>query len=552
MAMGASRVRVYPFVMVATTDIATADGVVRGLRGRRVSRWRSIPFAAPPVGEFRFRAPQPVEPWTGVRDATAFGFAAMQHRDGARIGPRQAQPTGEDCLTLNVCAPNATSTTPRPVMVFIHGGGYMIGTSALRLYSGARLVLRGDVVVVSINYRLGAFGYVDFSEYSTPAQQFDSNLGLRDQVAALEWVRRNIAAFGGDPENVTIFGESAGAHAVLSLMATPAAAGLFHRGIAQSPPADWAPTQEESRLFARRCLDKLGITPDETAAKALITAGANDIRRAVDHSVSQVMHEQPGLFPIAPTVDGDYLPLSPIAAFAQGTAHRVPLIIGTNRDEATLFVRFDDTLPTTPDRMRWLLRHVDQALSDGPDSPLFTKLGQTMPTSPERLHETLGDNGADVESRVTAAYPGFPGKRVTVRMGGDFTFWRPSLRVMEAHSRFAPTYAYRYDFAPRAIQLAGFGATHALDLIPVFGAVDSPVGRTMTAAGGQRAWQAVSHQFQDNWLSFAKTGAPLSSWPAYTEDTRATMIIDSTPRVENDPEQAKRLAWQGVRIPALT
>ncbi|WP_369638391.1 carboxylesterase/lipase family protein [Nocardia sp. JMUB6875] len=537
--------------MVATTDITTADGTVRGLRGRRVSRWRSIPFAAPPVGELRFRAPRPVQPWSGVRDATGFGFAAMQHRDGARIGPRQAQPTGEDCLTLNVTAPNDPAASPRPVMVFIHGGGYMIGTSALRLYSGARLALRGDVIVVSINYRLGAFGYVDFGEYSTDDARFESNLGLRDQVAALEWVRRNIGAFGGDPNNVTIFGESAGAHAVLALMCTPAAEGLFHRGIAQSAPADWAPTQAEARLFARRCIDELGVAPED-AARTLLTVGANDIRRAVDRAVTKVMHEQPGLFPVAPVVDGEYLPSPLITAFTNGTAHRVPLIIGTNRDEATLFVRFDDTLPTTPDRMRWLLRHVDQAMDAGGDSPIFIKLGQTMPTSTERLHEALADYGAAVEERVAAAYPGFPGKKATVRMGGDFTFWRPSIRVMEAHSRFAPTYAYRYDFAPRAIQLAGFGATHALDLIPVFGAVDSAFGRAMTAAGGHRGFRSVSRQFQDNWLAFARTGAPLPNWPAYTEDRRATMIIDAPSRVEIDPERTKRLAWQGVRIPALT
>ncbi|MFE6860405.1 carboxylesterase/lipase family protein [Nocardia sp. NPDC057668] len=502
--------------MVATTDITTADGAVRGLWGKRVSRWRSIPFAAPPVGELRFRAPQPVQPWTGVRDATHFGFAAMQHRRGAQIGPRQQQPTGEDCLTLNVTAPNKPAATARPVMVFIHGGGYLLGTSALRLYSGSRLALLGDVIVVSVNYRLGAFGYVDFSEYSTPAHRFDNNLGLRDQVAALEWVRDNIAAFGGDPGNVTIFGESAGAHAVLALMATPAAAGLFHRAISQSPPADWGPSQADAALFARRCVEQLGAGAGD-GAQALLTATPNRIRSAVDHAVSAVMRDQPGLFPVAPQVDGDYLPLPIIDAFAGGSAHRVPLIIGTNRDEGTLFSRFDDTLPTTPERMRRLLRQV----------------------------------GGDAETRVLGAYPGFPKPRVAVRAGGDFTFWRPSVEVMSGHSRYAPTYAYRYDFAPRALQLAGFGATHALDLIPVFGATATPFGRALSAAGGQRAFNSVSEQFQRNWLSFARTGAPLAAWPAYTEDERATMIIDSPQRVEFDPERAKRLAWQGIRVPAL-
>ncbi|WP_405160595.1 carboxylesterase/lipase family protein [Nocardia sp. NBC_01499] len=501
--------------MVASTDIQTADGVVRGRRGRRVLRWRSLPYAAAPVGDLRFRAPRPVTPWTGVRESTEFGFAAMQHRAGARIGPRRYQPTNEDSLTLNVTAPVTPSDKPRPVLVFIHGGGYLTGTSALALYSGGRLAVRGDAVLVSLNYRLGAFGYVDFGEFSTPDHVFESNLGLRDQVAALEWVRTNIAAFGGDPGNVTIFGESAGAHAVLSLLATPTAKGLFHQAISQSPPADWAMTPDDARLFARRCVERLGTTPDR-AAEALRTASANDIRRAVDRTSNRTLRERRGLFPIAPVVDGVLLPQAPIDAIIDGNAHRVPLIIGTNRDEGTLFAKFADSLPTTP----------------------------------ERLRAALGDD--DAESRIAAAYPGYPDAKAAVRAGGDFVFWRPSVRVMAGHSRHAPTYAYRYDFAPRALRLAGIGATHATDLIPAFGGADTPFGRAITAAGGHRGLQSVSNQFQDNWLAFARTGAPLPSWPTYTESRRTTLIIDSPTRLEHDPDKAKRLAWQGIRVPTLT
>ncbi|MEV0252570.1 carboxylesterase/lipase family protein [Nocardia sp. NPDC050712] len=503
--------------MVATTDIETADGMVRGRRGRRVHRWRALPYAAAPLGEWRFRAPRPAEPWAGVRDATEYGFAAMQHRAGARIGPRQYQPTSEDSLTLNVTAPVTPASTPRPVMVFIHGGGYLMGTSALGLYSGARLAVRGEVVVVSINYRLGAFGYVDFGEFSTPARPFDSNLGLRDQVAALEWVRRNIAAFGGDPENVTVFGESAGAHAVLALFATPAAKGLFHRGIAQSPPADWAMSAEDGRTFARRCLAALGGAPAD-AARTLTESSANDIRKAVARVIGEVLRERPGLFPACPVVDGDFLPRSPIDAFTDGTAHRLPLIIGTCRDEGALFDKFADGLPTNPQRLRTVFEHA----------------------------------GKGAESRVTAAYPGYPRGKVAVRMGGDYVFWRPSVTVMEGHSRHAPTYAYRYDFAPRALHLSGVGATHATDLIPVFGATDGPIGRAFTAAGGRGGLRVVTRQFQDNWLEFARAGAPLPSWPAYTEERRTTLIIDNPTRLEHDPDSAKRVAWQGVPVATLT
>src|SRR5690606_36068825 len=278
--------------MVATIDITTEDGVVRGRRGKRVLRWRGLPYAAPPIGELRFRAPQPVRTWTGVSDATDFASASFQHRGGARIGARVVQPTSEDSLTLNVTVPATPSITPRPVMVFIHGGGYVMGTSALSLYSGARLAQQG-AVVVTLNYRLGAFGYVDFGQFATPSRPFANNLGLRAQVAALEWVRRNIAAFGGDPSNVTIFGESAGAHAVLSLMATPAAQGLFHRAIAQSPPADWGLSAEDAAEFARLLIGRLGIDPAD-AARALEELPANEIRKAAGRTMAAAGRPRPG------------------------------------------------------------------------------------------------------------------------------------------------------------------------------------------------------------------------------------------------------------------
>ncbi|WP_280301572.1 carboxylesterase/lipase family protein [Nocardia neocaledoniensis] len=498
---------------MVSTEIVTADGVVRGRAGRRVIRWRAVPYAAPPVGDLRFRAPQPVTPWTGVRSATEFGTAAVQHPSGARTGARTWQPTGEDCLTLNVTAPAAPSAGPRPVMVFIHGGGYLIGAASM--YSGARLAARGDVIVVSVTYRLGALGYVDFSEFSTPERPFESNLGLRDQVAALEWVQRNIAAFGGDPGNVTVFGESAGAHAVVTLLATPAAKGLFHRAIAQSAPADWTAGPDEARRFARACLERLGADPAD-GAQALRTAKASDLCRAADRALGRALRELPGSFPYSPVVDGDFLPEAPMEVIAAGRAHPVPLIIGTNRDEATLFQRFAKSVPHTP----------------------------------EQLSVAFGRCDPGVEQRVIRAYPGYPSARTAVRIGGDFMFWRPTLAVLDGHSRCAPTYAYRFDFAPRAVRLAGFGATHALELLPLFGWVDSPLGRAMTAAGGRGAFRSVQDQVQENWLSFARTGSPLPSWPPYTVERRATRIIDVPPRVLIDPDAAQRQAWQGVRIAA--
>ncbi|MGW0180867.1 carboxylesterase/lipase family protein [Nocardia sp. NPDC003345] len=502
--------------MSVTEQITTTDGVVRGRRGRRVMYWRSLPYAAPPVGDLRFRAPQPVQPWTDVRDATYFRAAGIQSSFGVRLGPRKLQEMSEDSLTLNVVAPVTPTVRPRPVLVFIHGGGYLFGTSALRLYSGVQLAADGDVIVVSINYRLGAFGYADFTEFSTPESPYESNLGLRDQIAALRWVQANIAGFGGDPDNVTIFGESAGAHAVLSLLATPSAEGLFHRGIAQSAPADWGLTVAEAREFARRVLDELGVAP-ENANRALREADPHDIRHAFNRASNAAMSQFPGFFPAAPVADGDLLPYTPIDAFTGGHSHRVPLIIGTCRNEGALFNKFTDTLPTRP----------------------------------ERLKRALAAAGPEYYPRVFSTYPGFPAPEAAIRAGGDYFFWRPSLAVMESHSRHAPTYAYRYDFAPRLFQLYKLGATHATDLLPTFGAVYEPWSRALTAGGSRRGLLAVTRQFQDNWLNFARTGAPLPVWPKYTEDTRATLIIDSPGRVEHDPDSAQRKLWAGVRAPLL-
>src|SRR6476620_7054159 len=213
-----------------------ASGTVEGFTRDGVNRWRSIPYAQPPVGPLRLRAPQPVEPWRGVRYCHGFGYCAPQHRMYTILAPGKYQPMGEDCLTLNVVAPKRAADHPLPVMVFIHGGGYFMGSSATPIYDGAALA-RNGCVYVSVNYRLGPLGCLDLSPLSNDHITFDDNLFLRDLVMALRWVRDNIAVFGGDPDNVTIFGVSAGAHAVAALLAVPAAKGLFAQVISESPAA---------------------------------------------------------------------------------------------------------------------------------------------------------------------------------------------------------------------------------------------------------------------------------------------------------------------------
>lgn len=492
-------------------EVDTAEGRVRGRALGDLLSWRGIPYAAPPVGALRLRAPQPITPWTGVRGAVDWGFAALQPPYGAVLGPRTRQPIGEDCLTLNVLAPRRPSDTPRPVMVFIHGGGYLLGTSALSVYGGQRLVERGDVVYVSLNYRLGPLGYLDLTDFAAPDRPIDSNLGLRDQVAALEWVQRNIEAFGGDPRNVTVFGESAGGNAVTTLLATPAAEGLFTRAIAQSSNAGVAYGRERSAQWGREFVACLGADPS-AAAEALDRASVREIGRAAGRFIKDSLIAAPGALAYAPVVDGDYLPRHPIDAMAEGTAHRVPLMIGTNSREGVLFTRF-----------------LKEALPLG-ESSIATMFSLTDPVALDR---------------VTSVYRGYPRRRAAVDLGGDALFWKPSTDCASGHSRFAPTYSYRYDFTTPSLSAIGFGATHAMELIPVFGLADTPMGKSMTALGGRKALRALSERMQGHWLSFARGGEPQASWPAYDETHRRTMIFDTADRVVCDPRGERRRAWEG-------
>lgn len=493
--------------------MTTADGVVRGRRLGDVLTWRGIPFAAPPVGPLRLRAPQPVEPWTGVRDATEFGAAAPQPRMGTALRPGKYQPISEDCLTLNVVAPATSSGDPRPVMVFVHGGAFVLGTTAMGLYRGDRLVRRGDIVFVSVNYRLGALGFMDFREFSTAERTFDSNLGLRDQVAALEWVQRNIAAFGGDPDNVTVFGESAGGTSVTTLMATPAAGRLFARAIAESSAPVLVNDERRAREWARQFVDLLGCDDPSDAADALEAASPAELGKAARRLSAKTLADTPGLHPFGPVVDGDFLPTDPLRAFTDGTAHPMPLIIGTNAREGTLFPKLLDGLPTDAARIDAMF-----ALTD-----------------------------PDARERILAAYPGYPNPAAAIALGGDVTFWKPSIDIADAHSVHAATYTYLFDYAPRLMHWLGLGATHAFEMFAVFGYGDSAVGRALTAPGGRSGLRAVTERMQENWIAFARNGVPEPWWPRYDAERRRTLVFDVPTRVERDPGRDRRLAWSGYR-----
>ncbi|MCU1598634.1 MAG: Carboxylesterase [Glaciihabitans sp.] len=501
--------------------VSVTGGRVQGIRAGANFAWRGIPYARAPEGDLRFRAPQPVEEWTGIRRAWDFGNVATQAYRGQFRGVGPGVPSGEDCLNLNVLRPADADIPPEgmPVMVFIHGGGYAAGSSRDLLSQGDAFVRSGEVIFVSFNYRLSVLGYLDFSTFTTPERPFEGNLGLRDQVAALRWVSDNIRAFGGDPENVTVLGESAGGNAVTTLFATPSAAGLFARGIAESSPANAVYGHRLATKWAVEFVEILsGLHPGEeiSATRLLTETSATDLVTAMVTLQIRTPDADPGTFCLAPNVDGDFLPEHPMDAFRSGRAHRVPLIIGTNDREGSLFRGRIDILPRSPVRIRALLR-----------------------TGARSAREPL-----------RAAYPGLPSTRTTADFAGDFAFWYPSLKVAELHSRFAPAYSYRFDLAPRLLRVVGLDATHGVELLALIDPADAPLLRAITVLGGRQPFALAGLRMRRYWLTFAVTGRLSESWPAYREPDRLTLVFETTDRVESDPRAARRLAWDEFhRVP---
>ena len=508
-------------------DAWVTGGLIRGTREGATTAWRGIPYAAPPVGRLRFRAPRRVLSWQGCRDAALFGPAAAQAHKGQFTGVGPDIPSGEDCLTLNVIAPSAAIAGSLPVMVFIHGGGYSTGSSRDFSGQGHNFVRTGKVVYVSFNYRLSALGYLDFSRYSTRRRPIESNLGLRDQIAALRWVRRNIRAFGGDPERVTVFGESAGANSVTTLMATPSARGLFARAIAQSAPPNavypravagaWA--DEFVEILRRRsavgALAVQNLDKPLTVAQTVALLTGSDATALVNAAVvlqTRMPDDYPGLFCLAPVIDGRLLPRHPMSAFRGGTAHRVPLIIGTNDREGSIFRGRIDILPRTPSR-------IDAVLA------------RATPES---------------RSMISRAYPGLPAGALALDFGGDYAFWYPCVAAAERHARYAPVYFYRFDVAPRLLRWARLDATHGLEMFALFEQADAPLARTITSLGGRKVFSSAGERMRDAWLTFAAVGAPPEMWPRYEEPERLTLIIADRDRVESDPRADRRQAWTAL------
>ncbi|MGW0177272.1 carboxylesterase/lipase family protein [Rhodococcus sp. NPDC003322] len=497
-----------------TLTVRISDGALRGYAAGSVLVWKGVPYASAGQGR-RFRSALPVTPWDGERDCRDFGPIAPQAKAmQVPIDPDLVQ--DEDCLSLNVWAPRPDGE-PRPVMVWIHGGAYCVGASSQTVYDGRHLAETGDLIVVTVNYRLGVFGFLDFSSFGA---EFESNIGLRDQIAALEWIRDNIAAFGGDPGNVTVFGESSGAGSITTLMTAPRAEGLFHRAIAQSAPATSVYGTERAAAVAARYLELAGLAPAD--AGRLRELPFEELTRIGDKLLDDVVTSVPGTLAMAPVVDRDLVPKYPVAAFQKGLAHRIPLIIGTNRDEASIFrLTRSPILPVTADTVSQMF---DAIAADHAD------------LSPSRIAE------------VIAAYPDFMKSTGAMAVSRDAAFRMPCLWIADAHCSHSPTWVYRFDHATPMLKAARVGASHATELPYVFGNFGTLNVDPTFWLGGRKTAVEVAGRMQRRWLAFARHGVPAAldgskHWARYTDDTRSTLLIDKSDTLVSDPDQALRAAW---------
>ncbi|HEY4249182.1 MAG TPA: carboxylesterase/lipase family protein [Lacunisphaera sp.] len=510
---------------LARAQVKTDAGLVEGLPADAsgIRAFKGIPFAAPPIGDLRWKAPQPAAPWTGVRQAVEFGPRAMQGPIYSDMIFRDAGPS-EDCLYLNVWTPSKTGADKLPVMVWIYGGGFQAGSSSEPRQDGAILAKKG-VVIVSMNYRLGLFGF--FAHPGLAAENSNGatgNYGLMDQIAALQWVKRNIAAFGGDPHNVTIFGESAGSEATFSLMASPMAHGLFQRAIGQSGSFAHSAAEKSSAKMSRSKAEARGVAFATAAGAASIEElRQKPAAQLLKLALSQQNDEW------KPVIDGSVLPDDPNEIFSTGRQNDVPLLVGWTADEMRAYRTFGDKRPTA-----------------------------------ETFRETVRQKYGDDTAALLKLYPATSDKEA-VRSAGDladdrstcFAIWK--WLELQGETGHSPIYHYSFDHTVpvepgRIINGApatatDIGAVHASDIGYVFAAFDSA-----PMVPWKNEDRRVSDTMMTYWTNFARTGNPngpgIPNWPEYNDKTNfAVMHLDtaskSSPASHRD--RYKFLDAYGVR-----
>ena len=488
--------------------VETTSGKIRGVVVDKVYAFKGVPYGASTAGAGRFMPPVKPQPWTDIKDAKQIGHRSPQQHGILEplpeVGAADRQnPMGEDCLVVNVWTNGLKGNHKRPVMVWLHGGGFASGSGDYSIYDGANLARKRDVVMVTVNHRLNVFGYLYLADIGGPRYADASNAGHRDIILALEWVRDNIANFGGDPGNVTIFGQSGGGGKVATLMAMPAAKGLFHRAICQSGASIKGASRANATRTAQALLTKLNLKPDQ-------------IDQLQNMPFDKVTEAIQGVGGFAPVVDGKTLTHDPFDPVAPGESATVPLLIGTVEEE----INFFNGTPLDPIDDAELHKRVKQAARGTDDATVDHLIALYKKGRP-------GKSNVEIY-QIIATDAGFSG---SVHTEAD-------RKVAQGK---APVHKYYFTWQS-PVREGKLRSYHTLEIPFVMENVDE--GKSMTGSGQDR--YALSDKMSAAWAAFARTGNPnakgLPHWPAFTADQRATMIFNDECKLVNDPFKEERLA----------
>ena len=503
--------------------VETTSGKLRGLVRNGVHIFKGAPYGASTAGPRRFMPPAPPTPWSGVRDAFAFGHQSPQLMSYTDVLSPQAPPSegfDEDCLVLNVWTPGPARGAKRPVMFWCHGGGFFQESGSWPWVDGENLARRGDVVVVTVNHRLNVFGYLHLSDIAGERYAASGNAGMLDLVRALEWVRDNIDAFGGDPDQVMIFGESGGGAKVCTLLAMPSAKGLFHRAAIQSGPSLKAMPRDQANALATAFIRELGITPDridelQTLTPARLLAAMAPAQRVQAVGVIGIR------MGFSPVMDGHIVANDPFDPVASPLAAGIPILVGCNRHEQSLF-----------------------ALSFGDRAALDLDAAGLNKRVSDMVGEPAARQLIDLYRRDN---PGAGPSELFFLIGTDRSIRRQTIALAEAKARQKAGAVYLYQFAWRSPAMGGrLYAPHTVEIPFVFDNTDIP---TVMTRGGPEV-KALAGQVSDAWIAFARTGNPnhagLSHWPAFDETTRSTMVFNLASRAVQDPDSEERRFWNST------